>query len=281
MLCKKPYRQGVAEFGCGNCLPCRINYRDLWTMRLLMESQSYAVDECLFVTLTYDQENVPRNGSLQPRDLALFLKRLRKRIAPKRLRYYGIGEYGEQGERPHYHLILFGVRSLDAVRESWAKGLVHVGTFSEQSAAYVTGYVTNFRKGRTELEKERLGGRYREFASISRRPYGLGAAAMGRVASVLLTKDGSRAVVTNQDAPSHLRVGKRKWPLGRYLRRKLREEAGIPQSAGQVLADARALEDSVRLAVPGARAMREDKRKADQARAGLLDNIARTKGKKL
>jgi hypothetical protein len=35
-----------------------------------------------FLTLTYDEENVPEDGCLEPRDYKLFLKKLRKYIAP-------------------------------------------------------------------------------------------------------------------------------------------------------------------------------------------------------
>lgn len=262
-------------------MPCRINYRNLWTMRLMMEAQSYAEDEILFVTLTYADEFLPSGGTLVPRDLALFLKRLRKRIAPKRLRYYGIGEYGERFERPHYHIILFGVRSVDDVRASWTQGLIHAGTFSQQSAAYVTGYVTNFRRGRTDEEKRRLNGRHREFASISRKPFGLGSRAMDQLAKVVGTKSGALAVAREGDVPSGLRIGGRVWPLGRYLRRKLREFCGMAQEVAGIQAVGRNVELQVELLVPGARALREQKREQDQRRAGLLDNIKRTKGKVL
>lgn len=47
---------------------------------------------------------------LYPRDLQLFLKRLRKYISKKyneKVRYYAIGEYGTQSLRPHWHILLF------------------------------------------------------------------------------------------------------------------------------------------------------------------------------
>ena len=60
-----------------------------------------------YITLTYNDDHLPANGSLQPRDLQLFWKRLRKARTPG-IRYYACGEYGDQTARPHYHAIIFG-----------------------------------------------------------------------------------------------------------------------------------------------------------------------------
>lgn len=73
-----------------------------------------------FVTLTYDPEHLPTNDgiwpSLQPYDVALFLKRLRKNLGPNwgPIKVIYTGEYGERRARPHYHLIIFGVDFRDA-----------------------------------------------------------------------------------------------------------------------------------------------------------------------
>jgi hypothetical protein len=62
-----------------------------------------------FVTLTYNDANIPLYGGLDYfGDWTNFLKRLRLEIAPKRIRYFMIGEYGDLNLRPHYHCILFG-----------------------------------------------------------------------------------------------------------------------------------------------------------------------------
>lgn len=278
MLCKKPYRQGVAEYGCGKCMPCRIDRRNLWTTRILMEMQSYAEDECLFVTLTYDDEHLPSDGSLRPDDLQLYFKRLRKAIAPARLRYYAVGEYGSKYERPHYHVILFGVRDAKRVGESWKEGLVHVGTVTQQSAAYVAGYVTNFRTGVTDVEKARLRGREPEFARMSLRPYGIGARAMQVLSGVLHGKRGSALVAAAGDVPAVVRFDKSTWPLGRYLRRKLREAVGVPQSAAVAISQMKAFELSVELREEGSRAKREERRMQESLNAEGRERITKTKG---
>lgn len=273
-MCSKPYKQGVAEYGCGQCMPCRINRRRMWTTRIMMEMQNYAPDSCLFVTLTYDDEHLPSNGSLQPRDLQLYFKKLRKLIAPSRLRYYAVGEYGEHTKRPHYHIILFGVCSLDAVRACWEAGHVHVGTVTEQSAGYVTGYVTNKLSNKSLLPA----GCIPEFARMSLKP-GIGALAMDVLAKAVHTKGGSKLVASQGDVPTVVRSNKSLWPLGRYLRRKLREKAGIPQSAATTISESRAAELADKLRGEGERVKHEEKRWAAKNRARLLESISKSKGR--
>ena len=106
MVCKKPFRQGLMEFGCGQCIPCRIGKRRLWTHRILLESFTH--DYNSFVTLTYDESHLPEDGGLNHGHVQKFLKLLRKKVAPAKVRYFVVGEYGEKSGRPHYHLALFG-----------------------------------------------------------------------------------------------------------------------------------------------------------------------------
>lgn len=80
MLCKNPYMKGVLAFGCGQCNPCRINRRRLWTHRIMLESLKHG--DSSFVTLTY--ETLPSDGSLVPKDLQNFMKYLRMRVSPKK-----------------------------------------------------------------------------------------------------------------------------------------------------------------------------------------------------
>lgn len=106
---------------CGKCLNCRIQKRSEWALRLLHESEFWY--EKSFITLTYDDDHIPENNSLKKEHLQLFLKRLRKNLGNRRIKYYACGEYGEQTQRPHYHLILFGVGvnkdDITTVMRSW------------------------------------------------------------------------------------------------------------------------------------------------------------------
>lgn len=274
MLCKNPYPRGVHLFPCGQCMPCRFNRRRTWAHRIMLEAALYS--DNAFVTLTYAEENLkfrnwdgsmmtasevgssvdgmPLAPSLIPMDLTLWLKRLRAAWADRTrrtLRYYAVGEYGDQTQRPHYHIGLFNFPSCmyggtrvtrsgkcceicDLVRDTWSLGKIHIGTLTIDSSQYLAGYVT---KKMTKEDDSRLHGRYPEFARMSRRP-GIGAGFMHEVASGLLSQNIDAMV----DVPFALRHGGRSLPLGRYLRNKLRELVGREAKTPQAVLDAMAEE---------------------------------------
>ena len=221
-------------FGCGQCLPCRVNRRRIWTHRIMLEAAQYKDNS--FVTLTYDEEKLPSDLSVSPRTLQLFMKRLRK-VYPVKLRYFGCGEYGDQTMRPHYHLALFNFASCERgqtrfsrhgtpccapcsmVAQAWGFGNVMLGTLEPKSMAYVAGYVT---KKMTSAGDPRLEGRLPEFARMSLRP-GIGLGMMDDLASVLMEHKLDEKMI---DVPTSLQHGTKQWPLGRYLRRKLRARIG-------------------------------------------------------
>lgn len=251
MLCKNPYSDGGGHlFPCGQCLPCRINKRRMWTHRIMLESLLHSHSS--FVTLTYSDDVVPVVGdnkypTLRPKDLQDWLKRFRKAIEPGKVRYYGVGEYGDRTHRPHYHLALFGFQTClhgrsryryrksccvqcDTVRETWGLGQVDLGDLTVDSAQYIAGYVT---KKMTAKDDSRLNGRAPEFARMSLRP-GIGADFMHEVASSVLEFNLDQS---QGDVPSSLRHGSRNMPLGRYLRRRLRKLVGRDESAPQSTLD--------------------------------------------
>lgn len=125
----------TCDLPCGHCIGCRQDTAKEWANRLLLESLYH--DHSYFVTLTYNDyrlppsndycdpstgEIKPEHGTLVKRDLQLFIKRLRRYFSNDRIRFYACGEYGDKGDRPHYHLILFGLDSLDESK------LVYFGT---------------------------------------------------------------------------------------------------------------------------------------------------------
>lgn len=97
------------EVPCGKCLECRIQYARVWADRCVLEAKKYKYN--YFVTLTYDDHFLPDRNSLDPKDLQLFIKRLRKHYSKKypgiKIRFLASGEYGDISWRPHYHIILF------------------------------------------------------------------------------------------------------------------------------------------------------------------------------
>jgi len=185
------------EVRCGQCIHCRLERSRQWAVRLTHEKM--ASDESCFITLTYDDENIPEDFGLVVEHTQAFWKRLRQdRIrnakrrakrsgttykAPERLRYFLAGEYGETTSRPHYHACLFGDAFADdrvkyGVSKSghpiytsqrldrlWRHGSCKIGELTFESAAYVAQYVT-----KKLTDDDLLGGRKPEFCTMSRRP---------------------------------------------------------------------------------------------------------------
>lgn len=149
----------------------------MWMARIIHESELHAhKNGNCFITLTYDDENVPSDWSLRKDDFQKFIKRLRKSVKHK-IRYFHCGEYGNICKhglpvgpdanpnyhcpgchvgRPHYHAILFNHDYSDLVEvgangdnihytsptleKTWGKGFTQVGTLTPQSAGYVARY---------------------------------------------------------------------------------------------------------------------------------------------
>ncbi len=185
MKCKKPFQLGVVSCGCGQCMPCRINRRRIWTSRIILESLMHKSNT--FVTLTYDQKNYPKNGSVDRRDIRLFVKRMRRALWPKEVRYFIVGEYGDKSQRPHYHAVLFGVAgclrgrtraghagisccvNCKVMEGIWQKGQIYNGQVSLESVQYVVGYVLKGMTNKNSLVvEEKLKGRSPEFSRMSR-----------------------------------------------------------------------------------------------------------------
>lgn len=229
VLCKNPFVRGITPFPCGQCMPCRLNRRRLWTHRLLLESRLHEYSS--FWTLTYSDEHLPVDQSVSPRESQLWLKRLRSLSPDRQIRYYLVGEYGDETNRPHYHAALFGVHRSETewLEASWKFGHVYGGDLNQQSAAYIAGYVT---KKMTDVDDPRLNGRHPEFARMSLRP-GIGAGAMPVLADALNDSAGAALVASSGDVPMSLQHGRASLPLGRYLRRKLRDEMGFETIGGQ------------------------------------------------
>ncbi|WNK12732.1 MAG: replication initiator protein [Microvirus sp.] len=167
---------------CGQCTGCRLERSRQWAIRCMHEASLH--EQNSFLTLTYDDQNLPRNNSLHLGDYQLFIKRLRKFLEPKKVRYYHCGEYGEQNERPHYHALLFGhdfddkkkfskkgenyVYTSDTLSGLWEKGFAVVGSVTFESAAYVARYI--MKKVTGEMAENHYGQRIPEYTTMSRRP---------------------------------------------------------------------------------------------------------------
>lgn len=201
--------------------------------------ESFMHDASCFVTLTYDEEHLPEGGTLVKEHYQNFLKNLRERVGYDKIRYYFVGEYGDESGRPHYHAALFGLGPTEEaiINDSWKKGFTYTGDLTFESAQYIAGYVTKKMTHKQEKCTDRckhppLNGRLPEFAQASLKP-GLGAEAVKIIAETLTTEHGSEIIAIEQDVPSFLKRHRKQLPLGRYLKRKLREQMGFPNTGAQ------------------------------------------------
>lgn len=145
------------ELPCGKCIYCQKKYSKDWAVRCVLESTK-SKDNC-FITLTYNEENVPKDYNLSKRDYQLFLKRLRKKVHPLKVRYFLAGEYGGKRYRPHFHIIIFGWKPNDLefwkidgkvplyiseeVSKLWGKGFISVGVQMDIAAMKYTAKYLN------------------------------------------------------------------------------------------------------------------------------------------
>lgn len=140
---------------CGKCIPCRINNKEQWKIRMLHEMSYY--DSGLFVTLTYDDDNVPINSYglmvLSKDHIRNFIKRLRIKLDRNydiKIKHYTVGEYGYTNGRPHYHSILMGLNYSykEVIKDTWnyCRWEVHedkcIGSVTSASIGYVADYQT-------------------------------------------------------------------------------------------------------------------------------------------
>lgn len=199
---------------CGQCDGCRLERARQWAVRCVHEAQMH--DRNCFITLTYNDENVPAHGDLVYRDFQLFMKRLRKKFG-KNIRFFMCGEYGERRERPHFHACLFGIDFDDRVyfktsasgskvftsatlQSLWSDrgggdiGFATVGELNFDSAGYVARYVMKKARGGSpreeicDLETGELYFRTEEFTRMSLKP-GIGRSFFDRWRSDLFPKD--------------------------------------------------------------------------------------------
>lgn len=163
-----PVGTATTNLPCGKCIGCRTDLATDWARRAEHEASQW--EHNCFVTLTYDDDHLPEHGHLRPKDLQKFIKRLRQAVRrtlrrreptilsvrPTGPRYLACGEYGENTNRPHFHLLLFNCAFSDQkavgkdLHESatlaryWKLGGHRIGQLTGASANYVAQY--SFKK---------------------------------------------------------------------------------------------------------------------------------------
>lgn len=132
---------------CGRCPACRRRKQNEWAYRILEEVKK--TRNTFFVTLTYADENLVFSDSgiptLDPDRIHKLTKDLRYRIGS--YRYFLCGEYGDQFDRPHYHICLFvnsdeSVEDLRKIFEKcWPEGFTKIDCgISASRAKYCAKY---------------------------------------------------------------------------------------------------------------------------------------------
>lgn len=195
-------KEGLQELKlpCGRCPECLKDYYTSWATRGAKELLQW--ETSLFITLTYNDENLPEQGSLKIDDVQKFIKRVKKYFRSTKenpIRQIYCGEYGskDKTQRPHYHVILFNCDFSDKEKHRisdqghqifisqtldrlWSHGFAEFGIAQPGSVAYLFKYILK-KKTRKERERplilERDGVTYEvehEFIQASRNP-GIGA----------------------------------------------------------------------------------------------------------
>lgn len=230
MKCTHPIMVKGLKVPCGQCTSCRLNFSSMWALRCVLESQEYK--DNVFLTLTYDEDHLPENKSVSKREMQNFMKRFRKSVYPAKVRFYLSGEYGSQKNRPHYHLLIFGIGvnhpvfenlrwdmkyqgfwcTCKAWKDEKGKSLGHcfIGSVSIASAQYVAKYVMKKRKGKGSKKYYQDLGVDPEFCLCSRRP-GIGMNYLKKMSKQLMHTD-------------YISVEGKRFPLPRYFIQKLKEQ---------------------------------------------------------
>lgn len=198
------HNERLIKIPCGQCVECRLkNSRD-WANRCMLETKNHS--DNYFITLTYAPEHLPiankidlstgevlpeESGTLKPKDLQDFMKRLRRHWEYKYgvtgIKFYACGEYGEQYARPHYHAIIFGLPiydlkadhkskkgnmnyTSDEIEKIWNKGRIAIGSVTWDSCAYTARYILKKITGKHSKELYEIIGKEKEFVRMSRNP---------------------------------------------------------------------------------------------------------------
>jgi len=140
---------------CNQCIGCKLQYSMHWATRMVHENQMH--DSSMFITLTYDDEHLPTNESLNLKHFQDFMKRYRFKIKPIKIKFFHCGEYGSEQRRPHYHAIIFGhefndlelwkrddnnLYISDTLSKIWGMGFCTIAQVTYETAQYVAKYVT-------------------------------------------------------------------------------------------------------------------------------------------
>lgn len=164
-------KEGLTELKlpCGKCPECQKDYYTNWATRGYYELKKW--QSSIFITLTYSEENLPKDKSLSKCEVQRFIKRVKKHFGSCRsnpIRQTYCGEYGSITQRPHYHVILYNCEFSDkrphrksetghdiftsaTLQKLWPYGFSEFGYATPASVAYIYKYIL---KKKTRKEKK-------------------------------------------------------------------------------------------------------------------------------
>lgn len=151
-------------------MSCRIDKQNEWADRINFECKG---KRSSFVTYTYNDKNLPANGSLRYTDIRRYLERLRIELGKqdRKLKYYVTGEYGEKLGRCHYHAILIGLdykNDANLIASKWEFGQVQVLPAMQGSIRYTLKYMLKQQHGQQAKEIYDDNGLERPFGHMSK-----------------------------------------------------------------------------------------------------------------
>ena len=223
-MCEKPFvLPDGRKVDCGSCLSCKLKRGREWVARSLIH-QHFLRDApvTVMLTLTYDKEHIPEGYNLRYHDIQLMLKRLRKEYTDyngkteRRFSYIVCGEYGPKTQRPHYHMILWGLSSAEikqhfgqyACLPMWLNGFSHIGwLFGSEMISYVVQYTTKKLK-----KKAYKGTRTPPMLRMSK---GIGAALLY-----------NKTLLDKMFNAGYISICGKKYPIPRYYFKKLEMDRG-------------------------------------------------------
>lgn len=163
-------KAGELKLPCGACVGCRVDRADAWAIRCSHDAQmvEYSTGSA-FLTLTFDNEHLPASNSGDVTTGQGFMKSLRKLVAPAKIRFFLVMEYGEKHGRVHYHVLIFGFDFPDRVyshtskgghreftsellSKAWPYGRATLGSVTFQSARYCASYAQKKVFGKKQEE---------------------------------------------------------------------------------------------------------------------------------
>ncbi len=157
------------EVACGSCLGCRVDHRLMWAIRIVHEAHMHTHKHGnTWLTLIYrdpsectekqykDGHHIHWKANLNPTHVSNFIRSLRRANKDHQICYFYCGEYGDENERPHYHMCLFNhsfddiylwkddeglyTYTSESLQKHWPWGFTTCSELNYRNASYTAGY---------------------------------------------------------------------------------------------------------------------------------------------